>query len=161
MTREYDINIQPGHIARHTPRNAGAQGREAAVIDIAQDLLLRHLHDEGILDGVAIKGGTAIRKLYAGNVAWGPTHAKSEFDPERWLRPRGSKEFDMEDIGSLAVPIPKPEDLSNRVRIGFAFLAELDAREEQIARSDPRDRALAIRLLEELPGGRLAGGILY
>ena len=23
------INIQPGHIARHTPRNAGAQGREA------------------------------------------------------------------------------------------------------------------------------------
>ena len=37
---EYDISIQPGHIARHTPRNAGAQGREAAVVDIAQDLLL-------------------------------------------------------------------------------------------------------------------------
>ena len=34
------INIQPGHIARHTPRNAGAQGREAAVVDVAQDLLL-------------------------------------------------------------------------------------------------------------------------
>lgn len=64
---EYDISIQPGHIARHTPRNAGAQGREAAVVDIAQDLLLRHLHDEGALDNVAIKGGTAIRKLYAGN----------------------------------------------------------------------------------------------
>lgn len=321
---EYDISIQPGHIARHTPRNAGAQGREAAVVDIAQDLLLRHLHDEGALDNVAIKGGTAIRKLYAGNegrfsldldfavsevgldreeaalslaaavngleigpfrygvrerrgkwsvtfssrfvdeptlatkldfspapwlepvrrgwipmpiheryggplpeikttrleenisekiarlnrttaardmydlawicshsqlwgeldknlvrrlavlkvwadsngmhagnVAWGPAHAKSEFDPERWLRPRGSKEFDMEDIGSLAVPTPKPEDLSDRVRIGFAFLAELDTREEQIARSDPRDRALAIRLLEELPGGRLARGVLY
>ena len=41
MTREYEISIQPGHIARHTPRNAGAQGREAAVVDIAQDLLLR------------------------------------------------------------------------------------------------------------------------
>ena len=67
MTREYEISIQPGHIARHTPRNAGAQGREAAVVDIAQDLLLRCLHDEGLLDGVAIKGGTAIRKLYAGN----------------------------------------------------------------------------------------------
>ena len=63
----YDISIQPGHIARHTPRNAGAQGREAAVVDIAQDLLLRHLHDEGVIDNVAIKGGTAIRKLYAGN----------------------------------------------------------------------------------------------
>lgn len=67
MTGDYDISIQPGHIARHTPRNAGAQGREAAVVDIAQDLLLRHLHDEGLLNGVAIKGGTAIRKLYAGN----------------------------------------------------------------------------------------------
>lgn len=67
MTGEHDISIQPGHIARHTPRNAGAQGREAAVVDIAQDLLLRRLHDEGLLDGVAIKGGTAIRKLYAGN----------------------------------------------------------------------------------------------
>lgn len=63
----YDINIQPGHIARHTPKNAGAQGREAAVIDIAQDLLLRRLHDDGALGGVAIKGGTAIRKFYAGN----------------------------------------------------------------------------------------------
>lgn len=53
------INIQPGHIARHTPRNAGAQGREAAVVDVAQDLL-QHLHEEGELDFVAIKGGTAI-----------------------------------------------------------------------------------------------------
>ena len=67
MSREYDVNIQPGHIARHTSRSAGAQGREAAVVDIAQDLLLRRLHDEGMLDGAAIKGGTAIRKLYAGN----------------------------------------------------------------------------------------------
>ena len=60
------INIQLGHIARHTPRNAGAQGREAAVVDVAQDLLLQHLEENGALDSVAIKGGTAIRKLYAG-----------------------------------------------------------------------------------------------
>lgn len=53
-------NIQLGHIARHAPRNAGAQGREAAVVDVAQDLLLYHLHEIGILDKVAIKGGTAI-----------------------------------------------------------------------------------------------------
>ena len=33
---------------------------------MAQDLLLQHLHAEGELDFVAIKGGTAIRKLYAG-----------------------------------------------------------------------------------------------
>lgn len=324
MTREYEISIQPGHIARHTPRNAGAQGREAAVVDIAQDLLLRCLHDEGLLDGVAIKGGTAIRKLYAGNegrfsldldfavaevgqdrneaalsfaaavdglrvgpfeygvrerrgkwsvtfssrfveeptlstkldfspapwlepvrrrwvsmpvhdryggplpqiktvrleenvsekiarlnrtttardmydlawicsqgrlwseldkdlirrlavlkiwtdsngmhagnTAWGPARARSTFDPGRWLRPRDAGEFDMEDIGSLAVPTPRPEMLSERVSDGFAFLAELDAQEEQLAQSDPRDRGLAIRLLEGLPGGRLGGGVLY
>ena len=324
MTREYDVNIQPGHIARHTPRNAGAQGREAAVVDIAQDLLLRRLHDEGLLDVVAIKGGTAIRKLYAGNegrfsldldfavmeigrdrneaalffatevdglrigpfeygvrerrgkwsvtfssryveeptlatkldfspapwlepvrrgwvpmpvhdryggalpeiktvrleenisekvarlnrtttardmydlawicsqsrlwneldknlirrltvlkvwtdsngmhagdTAWGPSHARSMFDPERWLRPRDAGEFDMEDIGALAVPTPKPEELSESVSAGFAFLAKLDAQEEKLAQSDPRDRGLAIRLLEGLPGGRLGEGILY
>ena len=56
------MNIQPGHIARHTPKGAGAQGREAAVIDVAQDLLLAHMHDMGVLDGLAIKGGTAILK---------------------------------------------------------------------------------------------------
>lgn len=60
-------NIQIGHIARHTPKGAGAQGREAAVVDVAQDLLLMHMEEKGLLDSLAIKGGTAIRKLYAGN----------------------------------------------------------------------------------------------
>ncbi|MGL4484775.1 MAG: nucleotidyl transferase AbiEii/AbiGii toxin family protein [Anaerovoracaceae bacterium] len=59
-------NIQIGHIARHTPKNAASQGREAAIIDVAQDLLLQHLHKIRILDTLIIKGGTAIRKLYAG-----------------------------------------------------------------------------------------------
>lgn len=67
----------------------------------------------------------------------------------------------MEDIGALAVPTPSPKELSEQVSTGFAFLAELDAQEEQLARSYPRDRGLAIRLLEGLPGGRLYGGILY
>ena len=61
------INIQPGHIARHTPRGVGSQGRDAAIIDIAQDLLLHHLHEMGILTRLIFKGGTALRKLYAGN----------------------------------------------------------------------------------------------
>lgn len=61
-----DMNIQPGHIARHTPQGAGSQGREAALIDIAQDLLLADLHDKGVLRRFALKGGTAIRKFYAG-----------------------------------------------------------------------------------------------
>lgn len=318
----YAISIQPGHIARHTPRNAGAQGREAAVVDVAQDLLLRHLHDEGILDGVAIKGGTAIRKLYAGNEgrfsldldfalanvvdsrdsvassfaaaveglaigpfsygvverrgkwsvtfaskfvpypslqtkldfaaacwlaparakwvsvpihacyggelpqiqtvrleeniaekvarlnrtttardmydlawlsqqphiwnsldldlirrlsvlkiwvdtngvtlgnsSWGPAHEGSVFDPDRWLRKRDAKEFDIDDIGALAVPAPKPETLSENVRRAFGFLAKLDADEVTIAESSPRNRGLALKMLETLPGSRLSGGL--
>jgi predicted nucleotidyltransferase component of viral defense system len=60
-------NIKIGHIARHTPKGAGVQGREAAIIDIAQDLLLVHLKKCGILDRIVFKGGTSLRKLYAGN----------------------------------------------------------------------------------------------
>ena len=62
-----ETNLTVGHIARHTPRGAGAQGRDAAIVDIAQDLLLRHLHGSGVLDALAFKGGTALCKLYAGN----------------------------------------------------------------------------------------------
>jgi predicted nucleotidyltransferase component of viral defense system len=61
------IRITVGHVARHTPPGAGAQGRDAAIIDIAEDLLLRHLHLAGTLKPLAFKGGTALRKLYAGN----------------------------------------------------------------------------------------------
>lgn len=318
------INIQPGHIARHTPRSAGAQGREAAVVDVAQDLLLQHLHSKGILDLVAIKGGTAIRKLYAGkegrfsldldfsvtyfcldrgevaaefaravdelsigpfqygvrerrgkwsvtfesgfvrepslmtkldfspaswldpvdrswvpmpihaqyaeplpaiktvrleeniaekiarlnrtttardmydlawiirnpelahsldldlvrrlavlkiwvdtngihtgSMAWLPAHQKSQFDPERWLRERSEDEFDLEDIGALAVPPPSPRELVDAVRNGFSFLTDLSDEEAAIAMSDNRDRALAIKMLEALPGGRFVNAGLY
>jgi len=62
-----DVNITLGHIARHTPPGAGAQGRDAAITDIAQDLLLRHLNNTSVLETLAFKGGTALRKLYAGS----------------------------------------------------------------------------------------------
>ena len=61
------VNITPAHVLRHAPPGARAQGREAAVVDIAQDLLLRHLHQIGLMDELVFKGGTALRKLYAGN----------------------------------------------------------------------------------------------
>lgn len=57
--------ITPGWLARHTPQGPG--GRQAALIDIAQDLLLARLHQRGIFDHLVFKGGTALRKLYAGN----------------------------------------------------------------------------------------------
>lgn len=61
-----NANLTEGHIARHTPTGSGAPGREAAIIDIAQDFLLSYLEDKGKMDHVSLRGGTAIRKLYAG-----------------------------------------------------------------------------------------------
>lgn len=58
----YPVNVTLARLIRHAPR----QGLEAAGIDVAQDLLLRHLHDVGLLSELAFKGGTALRKLYAG-----------------------------------------------------------------------------------------------
>jgi len=61
------VQIQPGHIARHTPQGAGSQGRGAAIIDVAQDLLLRYLTEIGLAEKLVLKGGTSMRKFYAGN----------------------------------------------------------------------------------------------
>jgi predicted nucleotidyltransferase component of viral defense system len=57
--------ITTGWLARHTPQGPG--GRQAALIDIAQDLLLAQLYRQGIFDHLVFKGGTALRKLYADN----------------------------------------------------------------------------------------------
>lgn len=311
-----------GHIARHTPAGSGAPGREAAIIDIAQDLLLAYLHENGLLEDVVIKGGTAIRKLYAGkegrfsldldfaiedefadredkafdfvsaidglslgqfsysiserrnkwyielsspfnegdifktkldfgpmpwldpvslhfcdlpihkqygfelpaiktvrleenmaekiarlnrtnttrdiydlnwlletpsiektinknllrrlavlkiwvdshgmhcgNVWWRPAHAPSVFDPERWLNDRDPKSIDKEDIGTLAVPAPAPQEMIIRLKENYAFLMDLDGTEEIIARSNAKDRSDVIQALTKLPGSRLSAGL--
>lgn len=58
--------ITEGHLARHYQGQRG--GRGPAIIDIAQDHLLAHLASEGIFElGVALKGGTSIRKFRAGS----------------------------------------------------------------------------------------------
>jgi len=319
------MNIQIGHIARHTPTGAGAQGREAAIVDIAQDLLLRDLALEGILESVAFKGGTALRKMYAGtagrfsldldfscasinadaddvlvnlitaidarrigpftyevterrgkwivvyhhpfggqvslpskldlnpppwlptvhrswiplpihdqygdpplpnlqlirleeNLAekiarlnrtttardmydlswvittpavaaqldkplirrlavlkiwvdahgmhagptyWKPGHVGPAFQPTQWLRDRSVGDFDTYDIGALSVPVPSAKELSGTVRTHYRFLADLDADEEIIAQADATDRSLTLKLISDLPGGRMNGIGLY
>ncbi len=84
------IALTSGWVARHTPRGAGAGGRDAAIIDIAQDLLLRSLHASGALDDLVFKGGTALRKLYAGQQGRFSTDldfsaARAEDDPDEVL----------------------------------------------------------------------------
>ena len=316
------MNITIGHVARHTPAGSGAPGREAAIIDIAQDLLLSYLKEIGLLDAIVIKGGTAIRKLYAGkegrfsldldfavedeavdreekvlefvsaiedlklgqfsytvserrnkwyiemtspfnegelfktkldfaprpwlepverqfcelpihkqygfdlpaiktvrleenmaekiarlnrtntardiydlnwimeqpsiertidkdllrslsvlkiwvdshgmhcgNTWWRPAHAPSVFEPDRWLNGRDPKEIDREDIGTLAVPAPLPEEMVQGLKDNFSFLQELSDEETQIAHSNAKDRSLVIRTMMELPDARLTSGL--
>ena len=61
---EHQVSITRARLLRHAPTSR--QGVEAAAVDIAQNLLLRHLQEIGLLDELAFKGGTALRKLYAG-----------------------------------------------------------------------------------------------
>lgn len=61
---DHHMSITRARLLRHAPTTR--QGLEAAAMDVAQDLLLRHLSEIGLLDELAFKGGTALRKLYAG-----------------------------------------------------------------------------------------------
>lgn len=54
-----------GHIKRHVPP-ASTVGQAIAILDIAQDFLLAHLARADAFDLVVFKGGTALRKLFAG-----------------------------------------------------------------------------------------------
>jgi len=96
------VNITIGHIARHTPTGSGSPGREAAIIDIAQDLLLAYLEENGMLEDVVIKGGTAIRKLYAGKE--GRFSLDLDFAIEDELADRDDKAFDfISEIDGLRI----------------------------------------------------------
>ena len=58
--------LTAGYIQRHIPPQSKLDVR-VALLDIAQDFLLAHLHERGVFDEfVVFKGGTALRKLYAG-----------------------------------------------------------------------------------------------
>lgn len=314
-----------GHLLRHAP-SGSVMGREAAIIDVAQDLLLRYLHDADVLESLVFKGGTALRKLYAGQhgrfstdldfavrnvgddaetivsilanevdgleigpfrfgiddrrgkrhltiasdlgdveqltskldvnpppwlepdsmpwvhmpihdryggalpqlpvvrleenmaekiarlnrtttardvydlvwimrvwrrreganldldlvrrlavlkvwadlhgvsserVIWKSSHGAEAFDIDRWLRVRTSIDFDDENIGLLAVPSPSLDDLGEQLASDYEFLANLDERESAIIRSHGADRKLVLRMLSELPGGRLAHGTCW
>jgi predicted nucleotidyltransferase component of viral defense system len=57
--------LTAGWVARHIPPQSKL-GLQVAILDIAQDFLLAHLSEIGIFDLVTFKGGTALRKLFAG-----------------------------------------------------------------------------------------------
>lgn len=58
--------VTEGHLVRHYQGVKG--GRDAALLDIAQDHALHLLHNAGLFNqGLVFKGGTALRKFRAGN----------------------------------------------------------------------------------------------
>lgn len=61
----YEHRLTQGYIARHRPPRSNLD-LGIALLDIAQDFILAHLFAEGIFDLVVFKGGTALRKLWAG-----------------------------------------------------------------------------------------------
>ncbi|MDQ1731059.1 MAG: hypothetical protein QOK10_1218 [Pseudonocardiales bacterium] len=95
-----------------------------------------------------------------GQVEWKPGHEVSRFDVDRWLRHRSSDEFDIEDIGALAVPPRTLPDLATAVSDGYQFLATLTDDERQLAHCRGQDRQLALRLLGELSDHNFADGAL-
>ncbi len=61
-----DHTLTSGHVSRHIPP-ASRVGVDIALLDIAQDFLLAHLCERQVIGGLVVfKGGTALRKLYAG-----------------------------------------------------------------------------------------------
>jgi hypothetical protein len=64
------VSVPAGWIGRHTPRNARAGGRDAAIIDVAQDLLLGDLPDRRELGICACgRGGSVLERapLFGGH----------------------------------------------------------------------------------------------
>lgn len=58
--------LTEGHVVRHYRGVKG--GRDAALLDVAQDFALHHLHKLGLFErDLVFKGGTALRKFRAGS----------------------------------------------------------------------------------------------
>lgn len=63
-----EVQLTIGHLLRHAPVTS-AMGREAAIVDVAQDLLLRHLFEQGVLDAVVLRGRNGAAQTVRGR-AW-------------------------------------------------------------------------------------------
>jgi hypothetical protein len=129
--------------------------------------LVTHQRDSGDLDTELIRRMVVLKiwvdanGVTAGSVHWRAGHEPGPFDPDHWLRTRAAGEVDLADIGALAVPTPSLADLNATIQAHYSFLRELDPEERQLAATREQDRHLALRLLNELPGARLASLGLY
>lgn len=79
-------SLTPGYVARHVPPGSRL-GLDIAILDIAQDFLLAHLAEAGFFSEMLVfKGGTALRKFFAGSAGRFSTDldmATRDFDVDR------------------------------------------------------------------------------
>ncbi len=104
--------ITEGHLARHYQGVKG--GRDAALLDIAQDHALRLIHDARLFDsGLVFKGGTALRKFRAGNA--GRFSTDLDFAaPDEDLALATLRALDGVEIDGFAFSIKNPGDDGRR-----------------------------------------------
>lgn len=105
----------------------------------------------------------AVLKIWVDNHGlgpdWTPAVAPTPFDAERWLSPRG--DWDDEQIGLLATPPPRIEELEAALSRLYGWLADLTDMEARLARADASDRAEVIRAVQNLPDAKLANTHLW
>ena len=105
-----------------------------------------------------VKAWVDLHGLHTEHADWSaPLPGARPFDVDRWLVPRGARDFDDEAIGLLSVPPPDLGDLGRDLSRLYLWLADLDDDERAVAEGRPQDRSLVLRLLGDLPGGRLVG----
>jgi hypothetical protein len=80
-----DTTLTAGWIGRYTPKGVGAGGREAAILDVAQDLLLGELHDVGALNALVFKRPH--------RAAQGPRRQPGQILPPPGIQPRGADDL--------------------------------------------------------------------
>lgn len=78
--------------------------------------------------------------------------SNAPFDPEHLLRERRREVYQQEAIGTLTVPVDFPT-WERRVRARFAFIRDLDAQEQLLARGVLRERPLFDKLVAAVSAG--------
>jgi len=99
--------------------------------------------------------------VHGGNSYWKQGHESYPFDPSRWLRKRDIDEYDINDIGALAIPSPSFDEVSTVITNAFSFMLALEEDEKILTKNIESNRPLALQMLRPLPGGRLLDIGLY
>lgn len=104
--------ITEGHLVRHYQGVKG--GRDAALLDIAQDHALFHLNELGLFrKGLVFKGGTALRKFRSGNSGRFSTDLDfATSDPELAIEVLAA--LDGTEVGGFTFGILTPDDNGRR-----------------------------------------------